>query len=164
MPAKDPDHYMIQPYIFNPHGCRWDDLRNHLIQLSQHPTDREWVLDFKEGVTKCGARFMTWSAGHRNGFQRSATVVQKTCLTCGHFFAGGQRICNHCELDWQRKLHRQYSQDYRIRHGLVNPRFSATCDHCGVTFRPKRSTRRFCSSSCRLKAHRLKTKNPDMSG
>jgi predicted nucleic acid-binding Zn ribbon protein len=164
MPAKDPDHYMTQPHIFNPYGCRWDDLRNHLLQLYQHPTDREQVWNLEEGVNNNDVYIMCWSAGHRNGYNRWLVVGKWTCLTCGHSFADGRDICNHCELDRQRKLHRQYSQDYRIRHGLVNPRFSATCDHCGVTFRPKRSTRRFCSSSCRLKAHRLKTKNPDMSG
>ena len=31
-----------------------------------------------------------------------------------------------------------------------------TCEQCGRVFEAKRSTARFCSSSCRIKAHRAK--------
>ena len=37
------------------------------------------------------------------------------------------------------------------------PRNLAQCVHCGEDFKPKRATAMFCSSNCRVKAHRDKT-------
>jgi hypothetical protein len=33
----------------------------------------------------------------------------------------------------------------------------ASCNHCGATFTPKRSTARFCSTACRVASHRAQS-------
>ncbi|CRY92880.1 hypothetical protein SynWH8103_02166 [Synechococcus sp. WH 8103] len=48
------------------------------------------------------------------------------------------------------------SRRYRYRHGIVQLRSFQSCPVCGKEFRPKRSTARFCSTTCRVKAHRTK--------
>lgn len=39
---------------------------------------------------------------------------------------------------------------------LTVEKLSVSCAGCGEDFQPKRSTAKFCSSACRLKAHRGK--------
>ena len=46
--------------------------------------------------------------------------------------------------EWMRKQRAQSKQD----------RPTASCAHCGTEFAPKRSTAQFCSTRCRVAAHR----------
>lgn len=46
--------------------------------------------------------------------------------------------------------------DETITETLSDDETLNECDVCGVSFQPKRASARYCSSACRLKAHRRK--------
>ena len=87
------------------------------------------------------------------------------CRECGRAMVQGKGavyktvptdICTYCERDHQRSFARNRSRRYRQRHGLVKHLPIQQCAQCGWLFEPKRSTARFCSTTCRVKAHRIK--------
>ena len=62
--------------------------------------------------------------------------------------------CDHCAA-----LHQQEQQQAALEKRKQQRREAAahrlsTCEHCGASFTPQRSTARFCSSRCRTAAHR----------
>ena len=76
------------------------------------------------------------------------------CKACGREMVAGTDECRHCKRDRERRLSADRSRHYRWRTGQVKHRFLETCPVCEKEFRPKRSTARFCSTTCRVKAHR----------
>jgi hypothetical protein len=69
----------------------------------------------------------------------------------------GARQCNVCQLEQARKASRQSSWLHRRKSGQVKAGV-AECQHCGKLFDQVRSTAKFCSSRCRVAAHRLTAK------
>ena len=72
----------------------------------------------------------------------------RPCHVCGRFFYlfdVRRTTCNGCRAKVERNKKRQQ------RGTDLSPR---PCAHCGATFTPKRSTAQFCSTACRVAAHR----------
>jgi len=87
-----------------------------------------------------------WGAGESAIFETPPRVSR--CQGCGRFFYltdVRRTTCNGCRAKAEReKKRRQRGTDLSAR----------ACQHCGATFTPKRSTARFCSTRCRVAAHR----------
>ena len=72
------------------------------------------------------------------------------------------RLKAHKPADKQAKLKKAKAAVKRIEtlsradETLTVEKLSVSCAGCGEDFKPKRSTAKFCSSACRLKAHRDK--------
>ena len=62
--------------------------------------------------------------------------------------------CQNCNREIKRKENRQSAKSYRIRNELVKKPALVQCAHCETCFTPKRSTSKFCSTRCRVAAHR----------
>jgi len=67
----------------------------------------------------------------------------------------GARQCNNCQKEKARKASRESSWLHRRRSGQVKAGV-AKCQNCGKLFDQVRSTARFCSTKCRVAAHRAK--------
>ena len=86
------------------------------------------------------------------------------CPECGVETAWEEGIqhsrkrCRKCELELQRRWNRRAAKNYRVRNGMIHTPLYVKCHQCGEKFQPKRSTGRFCSSACRVKAHRNKVR------
>jgi len=65
----------------------------------------------------------------------------------------GARECNVCQLRRKRAASRHASWLHRRRSGQVKAGV-AECQHCGDLFDQERSTAKFCSTKCRVAAHR----------
>ena len=99
---------------------------------------------------------LTWIGDGTFGpFKKDRRYIKSNCSTCGRAMVGGGE-CNYCERDRRRQQSAMRSRRYRYRHGIVQLRSFQSCPVCGKEFLPKRSTARFCSTTCRVKAHRTK--------
>ena len=87
-------------------------------------------------------------------FKDHRRFIKTECSRCGRAMVADDGVCRYCKRDAQRRQSATRSRLYRRRHGIVKDRFLDTCPVCGKEFRPKRSTARFCSTTCRVKAHR----------
>lgn len=89
------------------------------------------------------------------------------CRYLGHKLSHGKRICvcsNRCERKrrnsrqrWLREFYGppDYHQVNAARTARrAEARANRVCEHCGVSIEAARSTKRFCSDICRVKAHR----------
>ena len=68
--------------------------------------------------------------------------------------------CNHCQKKHKRFENRQAAKAYRQRnrHKTIVVHEPIACSHCGERFNPQRSTAKYCSTNCRVAAHRSKSK------
>ena len=64
------------------------------------------------------------------------------------------RRCHSCSQMSKKENARVSSAVYRAKHRVDKE--PQPCAHCGELFTPKRSTAKFCSSSCRVAVHRAK--------
>ena len=69
----------------------------------------------------------------------------------------GARQCNVCKQIKAKEASRKSSWLHRRKTGQVKAGV-AECQHCGKLFDQIRSTAKFCSSKCRVAAHRLAAK------
>ncbi|MBC1261542.1 hypothetical protein FQK07_09720 [Synechococcus sp. BSF8S] len=124
-----------------------------------HPTYISVIDDFAEGDSR---------------FEMTTTYVfhLAACQTCGETFASRLRIIERNELrslqaestelasDGECRccrdatLNRQRVARHRAKHRQEKQ--PITCEHCGTSFTPKRSTAQFCSTRCRVAASRAK--------
>lgn len=100
-------------------------------------------------------------------------VREYVCEQCGARHLGGtyyrgwsfrHRVCsNHCEAERRAALKRQWQRDHPAPSALAHAartekraaaREGRQCAQCGEPITAARSTRRFCSDRCRVKAHR----------
>jgi hypothetical protein len=97
---------------------------------------------------------------------------QYICQHCGRGYVGiqpgqgGHRICvcsNRCERERRIAQQRQWREKHLPEYRLVNAartarraeaRSGRVCEYCKAPIEAARSTRRFCSDVCRVRAHR----------
>lgn len=92
---------------------------------------------------------------------REQHLVQGDCETCGELMlrdpnsrSWRSHHCQGCLRALKRESNLKAAREYRIRNGLVKVTDCMNCAHCGEAFKPQRSTARFCSTRCRVAAHR----------
>jgi hypothetical protein len=86
---------------------------------------------------------------------------QVTCRECGKQWRGygpRLRLCRECEKEVRRRRQQERRQAQRAAREAARER--VPCKHCGETFLPERSTARYCSVKCRVRAHRAKAHAP----
>ena len=44
----------------------------------------------------------------------------------------------------------------KVKRTVTTHTYRVSCEHCGKRFTAKRSTRRFCSDTCRVRGHRAR--------
>jgi hypothetical protein len=98
--------------------------------------------------------------------------VEKVCADCGveYSMKPCARYCEECAA-WRRGLANRMQQQRRRRRekrqrqiaaGLLKGTsffsilVSIPCAHCGDPFKPQRTTGRYCSTRCRVAAHRAR--------
>jgi hypothetical protein len=100
-------------------------------------------------VTDHGFSFNTHA--HQDGILGARVL---TCAECGAEYAipagRDQRVqrCRRCDRKHLSQKQRQRRQSSRQR--------SQSCARCGEAFTPQRATARYCSTRCRVAAHRAK--------
>jgi hypothetical protein len=91
---------------------------------------------------------------------RSVTIRSlriRCCPVCQTWFIGHRRTgfcCDECRKQRRRQQNTATVQRIRKRR---RDRIWQVCTHCGATFTPKRSTAQFCSTACRVAAHRARS-------
>jgi hypothetical protein len=100
-------------------------------------------------------------------------VFEYLCERCGSRFLSSRlsgnrvRLCSdRCELDRRNEAQRQWRRYNPLPPGYyqqlnanrdrkrAEARAGRTCEHCGVPIEAARSTKRFCSGICRVRAYR----------
>jgi hypothetical protein len=89
------------------------------------------------------------------------TLTKHDCPLCGATVAGliAGRTCAACNIERTLERNRANARSWRQRKGLIKRPDEQQCPHCLETFTPKRSTAQFCSTRCRVAAHRGKGDN-----
>ena len=163
--ATNYDKFIIHPAYDDGHD--WDEFIEALeragLEKSGHPKicwsqilhPRTTLFRSKdEGPFDIVTVELTWIGDGTDGpFKKDRHYIKSNCSTCGRGTVRGG-VCNHCVRDRRRRQSPSRSSLYRRRHGIVKDRFLETCPVCGKEFRPKRSTARFFSTTCRVKNHR----------
>lgn len=119
-----------------PRRVRWI---THITETSWGWTDRSNYEARCSVCPGCGRNFISGT--------RFTTAIGKP----GQYQWNQQSRCKDCLPEHLRLLKNARQKRYRDSHRLER---SVVCDHCGATFTPQRSTARFCSSTCRVAAHR----------
>ena len=151
----------------NPEGHDWNDFLDALAEKGLERSDSElgfWtqIVEPRSTITspedlfpnRLLVQFTMIGHGLLGPWKRNVIAWHSNCKSCGREMVGGTDECRHCKRDRVRRQNAARSRQYRYRAGLVKRRFLETCPVCGKEFRPKRSTARFCSTTCRVKAHR----------
>lgn len=117
-------------------------------------------------VSSDGSTARAWQG---NGFSGPPTVKQfdvwtRECWDCGQELvllvgpadrnptrATGSRRCHGCQAAATRS---NWAKAKRKQRAVLAPDPTTICQQCGATFHRKRSTARFCSTRCRVAAHR----------
>lgn len=152
MPAKSREQYLkpsgVFPYALG--GCFWEDVESFLLKAESE--GRVTSL-----ITCQGAGQISWKRPYEE------VMYRKACGCCGRATAdniqtGTQRICRPCQIEYDRTRQRNYTALWRMRKygesGIPARLSTKNCAHCGSEFQPKRSTAQFCSTKCRVAAHR----------
>jgi hypothetical protein len=79
------------------------------------------------------------------------------CRHCGRAFFNGRRIHGRCCSDACVAARTRRLKIARVAKLRQRARQGRTCEHCGAPIAAARSTRRFCSDICRVRAHRKLT-------
>lgn len=170
MPQRDDDPWRLKPTAHDVSGCRWELIEPMLRQLESAPRQSDAFFGCWKAVKAIrtvhdkDGEWLTWIVYGKalDGPYESIRVTRRTtCPHCGHEAASLpstgnllQRVCRNCRLDHQRAMDRLAARRRRRRSGEVVDRSEASCAHCGNPFTPKRSTATFCSTKCRVGAHR----------
>jgi hypothetical protein len=62
--------------------------------------------------------------------------------------------CDHCAAHQQQEQKQAALEKRKQQRREAAAHRLTTCEHCGASFTPQRSTARFCSTRCRTAAHR----------
>jgi hypothetical protein len=98
--------------------------------------------------------------------------VERPCVGCGidTWMKPQARYCEECEAANRAKANRANQRRRRRREtnrrqrqaghlksaGFFSMLVHVPCAHCGEPFKPERTTARYCSTRCRVAAHRAK--------
>jgi hypothetical protein len=120
------------------------------------------VRNVRQCLDSCGTPCLTWEAygvAMIGGPYVSQKVAkQGTCPACGALIATNYgNVCLACRLKRKRQTNREASRRYRLRHGIKQGFPVQLCERCGSVFEAKRSTARYCSTACRVAAHRARS-------
>jgi hypothetical protein len=74
------------------------------------------------------------------------------CKSCGQWAAGSGSMW--CSVECRRELKTTGQRQRRERARAARAAAEHRCAHCQAPMSAQRSTRRFCSDSCRVRAHR----------
>ena len=164
--ANQNDKFTIDPrYAY---GHDWEEFLDALVEfgLDKHTTQYSWSQISnprtetwrirEDGPVYIAVAFNLSGVSLLGPEQSKMRFFKQQCRTCGRAMVGGHDDCRYCRRDHERKQSADRSRRYRQRHGLVKHLPIQQCAQCGWLFEPKRSTARFCSSTCRVKAHRIK--------
>lgn len=159
-----------QPHPFAVDGMAWDLIEPMLRAAeAERPScsieRRDPFASFFSAVrnvrqcTDSGTPCLAWErygiAMMGGPYVRQCVARQATCPACGALIASNYgKPCQSCRVERRRAKCREFSRNYRRRHGLVQSFPMAQCAHCSELFEPKRSTAKFCSTRCRVAAHR----------
>ena len=108
-----------------------------------------WAWYGQSGSTNKEARCGTCPACGRNFI--SGTRQTTAIGTPGRHQWKQQSHCSDCLPEYLRRQKNTRQKRYRDRHRAER---QAICQHCSATFTPQRSTAKFCSTACRVAAHR----------
>ena len=157
------DKFSIHPGYAD--GDDWEEFLDALVEFGldkqstqfswsqiSNPRTETWRVR-EDGPIHIAVVFTLSGSSLLGPYQDEKRFFKRTCKTCGRAMVGGYDDCRYCRRDRARRQSAHRSRLYRHRHGIVQRQFSATCPVCGKEFRPKRSTARFCSTTCRVKAH-----------
>lgn len=181
MPKKSENPSELRPTLSNVGACRWELIMPMLQankaedkQAAAEKAGGTWsrfwtgVKDIRTGIDpQTGREFIAWKfcgvALIGGPFESQRVTFQTTCPQCGHDAADLcrtdsliQRLCRNCRLDHHRAMHRNAAKRRRRVNGEVTTPLMKACETCGEMFFVKRSTARFCSTKCRVAAHRSK--------
>jgi hypothetical protein len=82
-------------------------------------------------------------------------TISFPCRCCGiEVFQWGYRQSHKLCFDCNNVRIKQYQAEWRAAN--IPKAAEVSCDQCGIVFQPKRKTAKFCSSKCRVTAHRAK--------
>jgi hypothetical protein len=111
-------------------------------------------------------------AAIRIGAMLELGLQERVCPVCGRdkLMRPAAQLCCACYEARQAEANRanqrkRRQRERRKRHlaagllkvtGSFTLKVSATCAHCGTSFEPKRCSARYCSTKCRVAAHRGK--------
>lgn len=184
MPVRDDNPGKLLPRRGDVNGCRWELIMPMLLE-EQEKAEKSppgsgtgWdrfgsgVKDVRTGTDpRWGTEFICWKhfgvALMGGPFERQRVAYRRTCPNCGHDAANLcstasliQRCCKNCRLDHERAMARNAAKRRRRAKGEVTTPLTKACETCGEMFSVKRSTARFCSTKCRVAAHRSKASAP----
>ena len=177
MPVRNDNPHQLIPHPGNPSAHRWELIMPML--LANKAEDKEankgdglfkgcWngVKNIYTGIDpETGREFIAYTycgvALIGGPFESQRVAFRTTCPKCGHdaanlprYASPIQQCCRHCRLDHERAMARNAARRRRRANGEVTTPSVKACEVCGNDFEPKRSTARFCSSKCRVAAHR----------
>jgi len=100
----------------------------------------------------CGHQFVAVVLKEMNRYQqRNRARTEAKGLEWNHPFHRRSERCDCCQLVRARQFK---AASARKTRAMANAQRQATCKHCSASFTPKRSTAQFCSTACRVAAHR----------
>lgn len=83
--------------------------------------------------------------------------VKKNCPVCDQpFQARGPSMPRYCSKQCCKKAARRRQVEQRIEARAARDHYRV-CARCGSSFEAQRATRQFCSTRCRVAAHRVST-------
>lgn len=164
-------------------GHLWDEVLPTLKDWSNTPRrcwgtygyyqGRVLHLEQKDGVIRWQFFRFSEEGSPEPSNLHDCAVVERPCPDCGRGMAvpwsdrnrsyerrtGPPPRCCHCQQTLERQWNRKAARTYRIDNGMAKTPLWVHCNHCGERFAPQRSTARFCSTACRVAAHRAKAKD-----
>ena len=172
MPARN--DRPLKPCPHNVEGHRWELIvpmlkAKEAVKKESGFFEGCWsaVKEIRTGTDADGTEFIAWTrygvALIGGPYERQHVAYKTSCWKCGcdaaNLFSGRgpiQSACVNCRRDHHRAMHNLAARRRRRASGEVTTPSTKPCETCGESFSPKRSTARFCSTKCRVAAHRAK--------
>ena len=174
MAIRNDDPYSLKPDAYDNTGIRWELIEPFLRQReAEGKRESETFAGCWRAVK--GVRtvhdqhgeWLTWTVYGRaligGDYEINKLHLRTTCPHCGHDAASLssygsllKQVCKNCRLEHRRALARLAAKRRRRTSGEVTTPTTKPCAHCGKSFKPQRSTATFCSTKCRVAAHRTK--------
>ena len=124
--------------------------------LAPMPVIGMWLEDaIRQGLPTEGLVCVSTRPGRLGPIPQYKAIVHRECPDCHRAFLLVSTFrklrCNPCQTA---AIRRAWAIRKRRERSAAAGDRSLPCDHCGATFTPERSTARYCSTRCRVAAHR----------